>query len=622
MGLEQVVSSDFVLLEASWPVEKARRRMRSIGSGHVIVYRNENGREYYYLFPRDQAEGLLGAVPDDMTVGRALDLHEWRADPAVDVSEPPQAVPSRSIVLRDGRLLGFLAPPTARRGAGTRGEPIAGAPPAPSPRSLVADFPETVVVGQRASLLVSLTAPLAEPSARALTVELARGAAVDVLVQPRRGFVVEGADSARLEVLDRDDEALFTLRPTGVGPGEIRVLAFHQGQRLGAITLAPTIVAAAPPEGDAVRRSRSEPLAEARDRAADLTLLIFERREGGETVLDLRLNCRDPALRFNFKRFGPIRLQTDAARYFADFFRDIEDLPIETEPQRAAAAKRLSSKGTHLFETLFPQELQRELWAVRERIASIQVQSEEPWIPWELCRLSGEENGAVVEGPFLCEAYEITRWIQDLPLQTELTLSNLAVVVPTDSGLSFAESELRYLLSLADGKRAVRRVPARAEELSEALASGAYDGWHFTGHGAAGAENPDRSTMSLEDGDSFTPQELSGRLRNLGRGRPLVFLNACQLGRGGLALTGVGGWANRFLQAGAAAFVGAHWSVSDEPAFGFMRALYERLLRGTPIGQAAREARLAVRQSSDPTTWLAYTVFAEPYAAVASPRDG
>ena len=41
-----------------------------------------------------------------------------------------------------------------------------------------------------------------------------------------------------------------------------------------------------------------------------------------------------------------------------------------------------------------------------------------------------------------------------------------------------------------------------------------------------------------------------------------------------MALTGIGGWARRFLSAGASAFVGAYWSVYDEPAFGFAKELY------------------------------------------------
>jgi CHAT domain-containing protein len=82
-----------------------------------------------------------------------------------------------------------------------------------------------------------------------------------------------------------------------------------------------------------------------------------------------------------------------------------------------------------------------------------------------------------------------------------------------------------------------------------------------------------------------------------------------------MALTGIGGWARRFVQAGAGAFIGAYWSVYDDAAFAFAKEVYTRILDGMPIGDAVREARAKVREDGDPT-WLAYTVFADPLATV------
>jgi len=119
----------------------------------------------------------------------------------------------------------------------------------------------------------------------------------------------------------------------------------------------------------------------------------------------------------------------------------------------------------------------------------------------------------------------------------------------------------------------------------------------------------------LEGNKTFSPYNIAGVVKNLGKARPLVFLNACQIGRSGMSLTDIGGWAKQFLLAGAGAFVGAYWSVYDEPAYNFARELYNRLLAGEPIAQAAREARLAIKSTGDPT-WLAYTIFADPFATV------
>ncbi|HEX5726385.1 MAG TPA: CHAT domain-containing protein, partial [Longimicrobiaceae bacterium] len=177
-------------------------------------------------------------------------------------------------------------------------------------------------------------------------------------------------------------------------------------------------------------------------------------------------------------------------------------------------------------------------------------------------------------------------------------------------------AERAYFAGLAARGVAVTRVPATALEVQQALAGGTYDGVHFSGHGAFRDANPDRSALLLENGGSLSPEALSGRLRNLGKAAPLVFLNACQVGRGGRSLVDVGGFARRFVGAGAAAFVGAYWSVFDAAAGAFSTALYDRLLAGEPFGAAALRARQAVRAEGDPT-WLAYTVYADPFARVA-----
>jgi len=247
------------------------------------------------------------------------------------------------------------------------------------------------------------------------------------------------------------------------------------------------------------------------------------------------------------------------------------------------------------------------------------VQSEDPWIPWELCKLQGKKEGRVVEGPFMCEAFAMTRWIsregRRREFQPELTLKRMALVTPGDSGLPMAASERDYVLSLANGGRKVEPIPAKSVEIMDALAKGQYDGWHFTGHGGFVPPDPNRSVILLENEEELTPEDLSGEVKNLGIAKPLVFLNACQVGRSAMSLTGIGGWAEQFLDAGAAAFIGAYWSVYDQPAHDFSRAFYKRLLAGTPIGQAVQEARKEIKPLGYPT-WLAYTVFANPWAVV------
>src|SRR5262249_62039987 len=138
-----------------------------------------------------------------------------------------------------------------------------------------------------------------------------------------------------------------------------------------------------------------------------------------------------------------------------------------------------------------------------------------------------------------------------------------------------------------DAPPSARRAPATFLDVRRELASGQYDGWHFSGHGGFRAPDPNRSAMYLEHQQTLTPEEICGEVSNLGGAQPLVFLNACQIGRSAMSLTDIGGWASQFVRAGAGAFVGAYWSIYDKPAYDFAQAFYDLLLAGIPIRRAA-----------------------------------
>ena len=93
----------------------------------------------------------------------------------------------------------------------------------------------------------------------------------------------------------------------------------------------------------------------------------------------------------------------------------------------------------------------------------------------------------------------------------------------------------------------------------------------------------------------------------------MVVLNACQVGRQDYQLTGIGGFAVSFLRRGAGAFVGTLWSVVDETARTFTETFYQTLLENKTTAEAALAARERARQAND-ATWLAYVVYADPYA--------
>jgi hypothetical protein len=627
--LHEMANDSFVLVQADWSAGDGRELIKGLEVSHVIIHRTEPGEDYYYLYTRDEARQRLDGADDEVPVTVVFDLHEWQATPVADAfSDAEQATGrwNRIVVMDEGDIVGFYdayVKPDVEDWL--RGDPgtvyeITGSPEPTElvPRSLVTKFPVKVPLEKTVSLLVHLSKePQAEPeSLPELPVTVPLGATVDVVVEAKRGFEIVGDHEQSLVVVDASETlpVQFKLKATELGQGDIRVLGFHQGGCLGMIRLAPVVVAST----EAVSlepQSQEQEVTPVSIHQPDLSLLILETRDGDQPALVMRLTATDPSLGLFFTSFGPVRFRTDPAKYVSEFFAEIDKLKLKTESQRANAADWLEARGADLYEELFPEALRIQLWALKDRIKTVQILSEEPWIPWEVCRLVGKEGGDWVEGDFLCQAFSLTRWIPGVTTRPRLTLNNMAVVIP-ETKLKYALEELDYVKTLEKpGIRQVKQIPATRVNLRSELAQGTYDGWHFSGHGTARSDRSERSAMVLEKGEKLTPQDLSGRVMNLGKPKPLVFLNACQLGQSGMSLTDIGGWAAKFLKVGAGAFVGAYWSIYDRLAVEFAQAFYDRLLAGVPIGKAAQEARLAIKPERDPT-WLAYTVYADPLATV------
>ena len=159
--------------------------------------------------------------------------------------------------------------------------------------------------------------------------------------------------------------------------------------------------------------------------------------------------------------------------------------------------------------------------------------------------------------------------------------------MPSDSGLGEAQQERDDLQALAASVGLKAHVPAPADlQAVEELLRGntPIQLWHFACHGDFAPAAPGKSPLHLENGSRLTPDDLVGPAQtHLKRDRPLVFLNACRVGSGGLSLTGLGGWANVLVgDCGVGAVIAPLWSVNDALACEFARVFYE------PAAHAAR----------------------------------
>lgn len=348
----------------------------------------------------------------------------------------------------------------------------------------------------------------------------------------------------------------------------------------------------------------------------DLQILV--RREPPKT---LAFSVQSGRLGWHDKGFGHLVLEGDAKILVQEELGRrvdwLSDHAMKGERGQKIAQLQLADMAVALFQKL-PQALRELLWSQLGQIQTVQILSDEPYFPWELLKLQSERGE---EGPFLCEAFVMTRWLRDFPQTVfALPLQAIAFVLLADD-LPNSQGEREDLVVLA-GQERITEINPTLEHVKESLSRRDFDGWHFSGHGLAQAKDPDRAELLLADKSSLTPENLVTAQQNLSRLRPLMFLNGCNTGRAGFSLTGMGGWAQQSLKAGVGAFVGTLWPVRDEMARSFARSFYQHFLGGEPIGEAARQARIYIRDQfpGDPA-WLAYTVYAHPGALCTSASE-
>lgn len=563
-----------------------------------------------------------GGAARDRTVEEALAERPMEVAPAVDAEGLEGESELDRVVLDDGAVVGVLPAARAHRGPVSFGIPSnlesAAASDAPEvERHLLADLPATVAVGATVMLSVCLSS-VAPGGGQGAVVAAPLGAEIRIVVRALPGFMLgSDVDEGTLVVADPQptQPLTFPLKAVTAGEGRVKVLAYHNGAELALLRLAVSIEAEAPSEPPRAETARGAITFQERA-APDLSIFVFEAAD----KLTFHVEAADG--RYAMKKVGETPLDSGAREYFSTFFNDIERLPMATPEEREATNLTLEQKGCELFNQTFPKDLRELLWESRERLSTLQVMSDAPWIPWEFCRLQGVVDGSPAEGGFFAEAFQVTRWLTGVKTALALPLRHIALVVPDDSGLSEAAQEREYLLSLQALGRKVTPITPTFLEVCAALKTNTYDAWHFSGHARADTTQcSDKSTLDLRGSGRLAPGDVVGRNTTMLVPRPLVFLNACQSARGGRALTGVGGWAQRFLRPqgqgldGASAFIGTYWSVDDKAALRFARELYARLLAGDAMGAAAKSARAAARVDGD-TSWLAYTVYAHPNARV------
>ncbi|MES1243461.1 MAG: CHAT domain-containing protein [Acidobacteriota bacterium] len=355
----------------------------------------------------------------------------------------------------------------------------------------------------------------------------------------------------------------------------------------------------------------------------DLEILVRLSRELGRTRLTYTLNSPGGAAPFTHREIaGPI-FQGSPEDLHRRMVQQIEELGRGLDMDgalvlRSEVRHKLEGLGRSLWQQLFNDEMQQAYRRFRESVQTLLIVSDEPWIPWEMVK-PYDDRGDLLDDGFFAERFELTRWLSgDRSAAAEIVVPAVACVLQ-GQGLSQADAERKLVVDrFGAGLRDASPPSPSVEDLIDLLARGGIGLFHFIGHGSFDARLPNEAGFLLEDGSVFRASDLHGPAQTqIGKDRPMVFLNACSSGRQAWSWTGLGGWADRWVRCGCGAFIGPQWKVKDSAAAAFARGLYESLSRGETLGKAAQTARQEARKTlPDHPSWLAYAVYGHPNARI------
>jgi hypothetical protein len=308
-----------------------------------------------------------------------------------------------------------------------------------------------------------------------------------------------------------------------------------------------------------------------------------------------------------------IKFQFNPETKFYKIFEEIENSNVLSMTK---VDKEIKDIGMSLYDELFPEKLKKLYWELRDRIKSVRVISKEPWIPWEIIKPWRQlENGVGEEDDFLCERYAFSRWIGKRE-RIKKEVKNIKVIVPADTNLKAAIKEGEWIEEFAKNKNIKISFDSTYDQVINTLETEKeIDILHFSTHGQNNKESPVLSTIELEGHIQLQPKNLVGKAVTFGQSYPIVILNACQTGNQGFSLTGIQGWATKFLNAGASVFIGTLWSVDDVTAFNFVKEFYNQLASGITLGESVKNARNKCKREGD-TSWLAYQLYGHPNSKI------
>ncbi len=489
-------------------------------------------------------------------------------------------------------------------------------------------FPPEVVADVLNVLSISLST-LADAPGVALSPFLVDGEVEQVALQVSvlaPGFAIDGPNvqEVMVPVSGEAEPVDFMLRalpgPEGDKTSTLRVRFRYEGKFVGQVLVQTVVKQAAARRAAATVEPPTPAVLVLTDSPAPDLLIEVNQDDDSPGDFHVYVQSNLPGHRYYQKEAGELKLgagQT-AATYTAALFESIQVMDHET------AEMDLAGIGNRLWDKL-PQAFRDEYWSLlhdNPAARSVQIITDEAYIPWELLKPYKLESGRRVDAPFWGVSFAIGRWDPARPLPQPLTVKNGYVIVPDYPDprmkLRYAQREIQALQEICGAQAGGRS----RKEVIDLLRKGGMQLIHFACHGKYNGENPDLSELEMED-RPLNATTIAAAAAGVAADRPFVFLNACEVGKEGAALTQLGGWAETFCANGFSGFVGPLWEVDDEVAYEASVLFYRSLVEGATLGEALQRVRRQWSECEDELrfspTWLAYSLHSDPMLKLAWP---
>ncbi|MBR0948065.1 CHAT domain-containing protein [Bradyrhizobium liaoningense] len=329
---------------------------------------------------------------------------------------------------------------------------------------------------------------------------------------------------------------------------------------------------------------------------------------------------------------GPLAIElgsdaTTFAKTLIDQVRQFSGKPL--------VANLLESVGEQVAEKLPP-----EFWTVLHAVAALvkkrpitfQLNSSEPYVPWELAVV-----GPLIDTTrpkFLAAQVAMGRWIlgsrgvksPPRSVQNIRAMAVMAGMYSASAGLQPLPQAIEEAKAIAKSYETLPTIPldcteANFKALLDATLSynfssiGGVQCVHFAGHGEVDPSRPGDAAIYLSDGGPISP--LFFRASMLGKEHsPFIFLNACMVGTGGEMLGDFGGFPGNCLAGGFCGLLAPLWAVNDSVARSIALEFYDKMF-ASPNGRSVAEILQELRSNYDDkkpvSSYLAYVYYGNPY---------